>query len=120
MEFRGSEELARGLMRRAGKDAVKQIVRRNMANMNNTTKDLMASTYIHTDRNGKPYSTGENARRTQFTISDGGLTGTQTTNTDHITYVEYGTRFMAAEPTIRPAFERSKRQFKQDLEGLVK
>lgn len=120
LKFSGSDALADALLTKSKGEAVRKIVKKDMALLNKTTKDIMTSVYIHTDKNGKPYSKGENARKTQFTISSDGFSGTQTTNTDHIIYTEYGTRYMAAEPAIRPAFERTKRIFKSDLEGLIK
>lgn len=120
MRFSGSNELADALLTKAKGEAVRQIVKKDMALLNKTTKDIMTAVYIHKDKKGHPYSKGENARKTQFTISSDGFSGTQTTDTGHIVHVEYGTRYMAAEPAIRPAFERTKQIFKSDLEKLVK
>lgn len=35
-------------------------------------------------------------------------------------YVEYGTRFMEAEPFVNPAFEKQAPIFIKDIEDLVK
>jgi len=40
--------------------------------------------------------------------------------TDYSPYVEYGTRFMRAEPAVRPAFEEQVPIFKQDMEAIMK
>jgi hypothetical protein len=34
--------------------------------------------------------------------------------------LEYGTRFMEAQPFVKPAYEVQKEQFKKDLDKLVK
>lgn len=40
--------------------------------------------------------------------------------TAYAAYVELGTRKMSAQPFIKPAFDEQKKQFKDDLERLVK
>lgn len=40
--------------------------------------------------------------------------------TSYAAYVELGTRKMSAQPFIKPAFDEQKKQFKDDLERLVK
>ena len=40
--------------------------------------------------------------------------------TDYSPYVEYGTRFMQAEPFVKPSWEEQKELFKKDMDKLVK
>ena len=35
-------------------------------------------------------------------------------------YLEYGTRFMDAQPFVRPAFDEQKEKFKDDMQKLVR
>lgn len=50
----------------------------------------------------------------------GGLVGVTRATAHYAPYVEYGTRFMTAQPFMRPAFYNSASSFKEDLEKLVK
>ena len=38
---------------------------------------------------------------------------------DYAPYVEYGTRFMEAQPYLKPAFDDQKEKFKRDMKKLV-
>ena len=40
--------------------------------------------------------------------------------TEYAYYVEVGTRFMQAEPFVRPPWEEQKELFKKDMDKLVK
>lgn len=68
----------------------------------------------------KGYSTGQTASSINTEISDGGLTATIAPHTDYASYVEYGTRYMEAEPFVRPSFEVQKEKFIRDLDKVVK
>ncbi len=39
---------------------------------------------------------------------------------NYAAYVEYGTRYMAAQPYMRPAFMQQSERFKADLAKLMK
>lgn len=52
-----------------------------------------------------PVDTGTLKRSIQLHIEDGGLTAVVEASTEYAGYVEYGTRFMAAQPYMRPAAE---------------
>ena len=43
-----------------------------------------------------------------------------TSRTDHIIYNEYGTRYMEAEPAIKPAFDKAVQNVKRELNNLTK
>lgn len=115
--WRGDKELAKVLQKKAQMSAVKNVVKKNGAQLSDLTKTFMQSTggvYV------KGYSKGNNQKSTNIEIVDNGMTAKQTTNSDHIGFTEYGTRFMQAEPAIKPAFDRTKVIFKNDLNNLVK
>lgn len=115
--WHGSEELAKALRKKAQMSAIKNVVKKNGAKMSDLTKTFMQPTGgVYT----KGYAKGNNQRSTNVEIIDNGMTAKQTTNSDHIGYTEYGTRFMQAEPAIKPAFDRTKVNFKNDLNNLVK
>jgi len=52
-------------------------------------------------------------------LSSGGFIGFSGPLTEYAYYVEFGTRFMAAQPFVRPAFKTQSPKFKADLERLV-
>lgn len=68
----------------------------------------------------KGYQTGTTKRSIGLEIQDGGLTAESGPETEYSPYVEYGTRFMEAQPFVRPALEEQAQQFKRDLEKLVR
>ena len=68
----------------------------------------------------KGYQTGTTKRSIGLEIKDSGLTAEVGPETDYSPYVEYGTRFMEAQPFVRPAFEEQKPKFKSDMQKLVK
>lgn len=96
------------------KSAVKTIVSTNGHELNQGMQREMESAY------SKGYSTGETKRSITETSGDGGMSVEVGPETDYVGYVEYGTRFMSAEPAVRPAFEAQKPKFKSDMEKLVK
>ncbi|SIT91699.1 HK97-gp10 family putative phage morphogenesis protein [Edaphobacillus lindanitolerans] len=67
-----------------------------------------------------PVDTGELRRSIRTGYSDGGLTATTKVGVHYGPYVEYGTRFMAAQPFLRPAFYNTAWDFKDDMDKLVK
>ena len=105
----------------ANREAVKTVVLKNGNQMNEQMKDNMEHAYVTINpRTGKPYSTGDTAGTVNTVITDGGMTAEVGPTTEYSTYPEYGTRFMKAEPAVRPAFEEQVPIFKKDMERLVK
>lgn len=68
----------------------------------------------------KGYQTGTTKRSISLSITDGGLTAEVEPGTEYSPYLEYGTRFMDAQPFVRPALNEQKGKFKSDLEKLVR
>lgn len=68
----------------------------------------------------KGYQTGTTKRSIGLEMQDGGYTASVGPETEYSPYLEYGTRFMEAQPFIRPALEEQKRQFFDDLEKLMR
>lgn len=96
------------------REAVKAVVLKNGNQLNEKMKGHMRDAYI------KGYSTGDTAGSVNTVITDGGMTASVGPTTDYSMYVEYGTRFMQAEPAVRPAFEEQVPVFRSDMEKLVK
>ena len=66
------------------------------------------------------YQTGTTKRSIGLEITDSGMTADVGPETEYSPYLEYGTRFMEAQPFVRPALEEQAVQFKSDLQKLVR
>jgi HK97 gp10 family phage protein len=64
--------------------------------------------------------TGKTKETITLELKDGGMTADAGATTEYSGYVEWGTRFMDAQPFVGPAFEKQKKQFKKDLQRLSK
>ena len=98
-----------------GKDRrlVKTVVAKNGNQLNEKMKSKMRDAYI------KGYSHGDTAGSVNTVLADGGMTAKVGPTTEYAMYVEYGTRFMQAEPAVRPAFEEQVPIFKRDMDAIV-
>lgn len=114
IRFEGLADLQKGLAKRTNLDAVKRVIRKNGDQMNAVMKKNTQSAFQ------KGYSTGDTAGSVNTELTDGGMTVEAGPTTDYHAYVELGTRFMEAEPFIKPAWETQKEQFKKDMDKLVR
>lgn len=115
VKLKGMDKLVAKLEYCGGnREAVKTVIMKNGNQLNERMKRKMKDAYI------KGYSVGDTAGSVNTVITDGGMTANVGPTTDYAMYVEYGTRFMVAEPAVRPAFEEQVPIFKQDMEALVK
>ena len=67
-----------------------------------------------------PVDTGHLKRSIGLDITDEGLTAEIEPTADYAAYVEYGTRFMNAQPYMRPTYNAQKEKFKSDMQKLVR
>lgn len=116
IKFEGLYELQNGLRERMNLNAVKTVVQKNGDQLNAKMK-----------RNASPggafkkgYSHGDTRDSINTQILDNGMTASVGPTMDYDPYVEFGTRFMEAEPFIKPAWEAQKEVFKSDMDKLVK
>ena len=65
------------------------------------------------------YQTGTTKRSIGLEFQDSGLTAEVEPGTEYSPYLEYGTRFMDAQPFVRPAFNEQAAIFKADMQKLV-
>jgi len=108
MAFRGLGELQSALLRKTQLEAVKTVVKKNGSRLQEQAQQ------------GAPVDTGNLRRSIGLEIEDAGLTACSAAKAHYSGYVELGTRFMAAQPYMKPAFNVVKTQFKSDLQRLVK
>lgn len=112
IKLEGIEELSVGLKDRTRMEEVKNIVKQNGANLQSKAQDNMDQAYT------KGYSTGATKRSTSVQIADRGLTAIVGPHTKYFSYLEYGTRFMEAKPTLGPALTYQALRFVDQLNRL--
>lgn len=66
------------------------------------------------------YQTGATKRSIGLEMKDSGLTASAGPETDYSEFVELGTRFMDAQPFVKPAHDEQKQEFKTDMKKLVR
>lgn len=66
------------------------------------------------------YVGGTLKRSIGLEIRDGGLTAEVEPTAEYAAYVEYGTRYMNAQPYMRPSYTAQKEKFKSDLKKLTR
>lgn len=103
-----TNELRKKLQQNSKLDAVKRVVKMNGAELQTKAQ-----------RNA-PVDTGTLKRSISLELRDGGLTAESEATAEYAPYVEWGTRFMNAQPFMRPAYYAQKEQFKHDLSKIVK
>ena len=108
IKFEGLAELDKALAKRLNMDAVKRVVEQNTAELQKRAQD------------NAPVDTGHLKDSIGLELEDGGMTCVVEPTAEYAAYVELGTRFMGAQPYLKPAWEEQKEQFKLDLNKLVK
>lgn len=106
--FEGLHELQVKLKECQNLNAVKTVVRKNGSRLQQKAMEKA------------PVDSGTLKRGITLDIQDNGQTTVVESTVHYAGYVEYGTRFMEAQPYVGPSFNEVKRQFKRDLEKLVK
>lgn len=110
MEIRVDKGLVKALKEAQRTSEIQKVVLRNGAEMQEKamrmapvkTGHLMRSIGLSSDR------------------ADGGLSAKVAPNADYASYVEYGTRYMGAQPFIRPSFNQQKKKFESEMKRLMK
>ena len=93
---------------------IRNVVMKNAAKLQTMTKTNMTRAYK------KGYSKGTTKQSTDLTIQDSGMTAIVAPHTEYFPYIEYGTRYMEAEPALNPAFRKIKQDFYKDVMDLIK
>jgi len=106
--FDGIEPLTAKLTQNMNLDAVKTVVKMNGSQLQQKAMQ------------NAPVDTGNLKRSITLTFEDGGLTARIKATAEYAPYVEWGTRFMNAQPYIRPAYDTQKGKFKSDLQKLTR
>ena len=112
IKITGVKELQQRLKKNVTLDDVKKVVRQNGSELQTKMQDK--ADFV------KGYQTGQTKRSITLEMQNSGLTAEVQPTTEYSPYLEFGTRFMSAQPFVRPAFEAQLTQFKSDMQKLVK
>lgn len=124
IRIEGLEELQKQLRKNANLDDVKKYVRQNGSELQRKIqkKADFKGHYGYEKGKGKVFKkpTGTTKRSVMLRFKDDGLTAEAGPQTDYAEYLEFGTRFMEAQPFVKPALDEQAKQFEKDLRKLVK
>lgn len=112
LEVKGLDKLEKALKENVRMDDVKKVVRFNGTQMQQKIQD-------NADFK-KGYQTGATKRSIELRFLDGGFTAEAEPMTEYSPYLEYGTRFMEAQPFVKPAHDTVSKQFKAAMQKLVR
>lgn len=111
--MKGLDKLEQGLLKRAQVEVIKTIVKKHTTELQQKAMANASSTYV------KGYSTGATKKSIGIGFEDGGLTGITGLGLSYDPYLETGTRFMAAEPLLKPLFNQRKSMFISEIKKVV-
>lgn len=119
VEIVGIEKIQKKLRKNVTLDDVKAVVKRNGWELQDSAQK---KANFHGHYEGKKFvpPTGTLKRSIMKDITDGGLTAEVEATAEYSGYVEVGTRFMEAQPYLKPAFNEQKIKFKKDMSKLVR
>ena len=119
IKLEGMEKLQVKLKKNVQMSDVKRVVKANGAALQEAAqRKAPVGTPQSTGIPG--YVGGTLKRSIVLEIRDGGLTAEVEPTAEYATYVEYGTRFMNAQPYMRPTYNQQKEKFKSDMKKLAR
>lgn len=99
---------------------IRDVVKKNGAELQQQTQKNMLEEYKgHYEGKKFVKPTGATRRSAAVEIKDNGMTAVVAPNTSYFPYLEYGTRFMEARPTLGPAFKKVSPIFTNDIKRLI-
>lgn len=119
IKLEGMEKLQVKLKKNVQMSDVKRVVKANGAALQEAAqRKAPVGTPQSTGIPG--YVGGTLKRSIVLEIRYGGLTAEVEPTAEYATYVEYGTRFMNAQPYMRPSYNQQKEKFKSDMKKLAR
>jgi HK97 gp10 family phage protein len=112
LKVTGLDKLEKQLKANVTMDDVKRVVRKHGSELQSKIQDKAEFT--------QGYQTGTTKRSVGLEITDGGFTAESGPTTEYSQYLEYGTRFMDAQPFVKPALDEQKKKFQNDMQKLVR
>lgn len=111
LKIQGIKKLQISLKDKAQMTLVKEIVKKHGARLQ---QEMVKKAVFKAG-----YSVGETRRSINLLNEKGGLLARVKPTTKYSPYVEYGTRFMDKQPFVKPAFQKVKKEFVNDLKKLT-
>jgi HK97 gp10 family phage protein len=112
IKVEGLDKLQKALKDNVTMDDVKRVIRKNGSELQ--SKMMQEADFT------RGYATGNTKRSISLDIKDNGLTAEVGATTEYAPYLEYGTRFMSAQPFVKPALDAQVPKYKSDMQRLVK
>lgn len=112
IKFEGLDKLQKTLRENIQMEDVKRVVRHNGQQLQSKIQENADFT--------KGYATGQTKRSVILGTKDGGMTAESEPTTEYAPYLEYGTRFMDAQPFVGPAHAEQSAKFISDIKKLVR
>lgn len=120
----GMEKLEKQLRKNIALNDVKKVIRHNGAQLQEGAQREADFRGHYEYEKGKGLvfvePSGNLKEKIELDIEDSGMTAEVTPKAEYSAYVELGTRFMDAQPYLKPAFEKQVPKFKQDMLKLTK
>ena len=112
LEIKGLDKLEKCLKENVTLNDVKKVVRHHGSQL----QQKMQANADFT----RGYQTGTTKRSIGLEITDGGFSAEVEPTTEYSPYLEYGTRFMDAQPFVKPSYDDQSKKFKSDMQKLVR
>lgn len=108
IKIQGADQLVKNISQRVGRSKVDNVVKKNTANLQTEMQRRAA------------VDTGFLKRSMTIDFMPGRMTGSVDVGAEYGAYVNYGTRFMAAQPFAAPSLQKVQPMFINDLRNLIK
>ena len=112
IKITGLDKLEKALRENVTMDDVKKVVKHHGSQLHKRMQQN--ADFV------KGYQTGTTKRSIGLEIADGGFTANVGPETEYSPYLEYGTRFMNEQPFVKPSLDEQEKQFKNDMQKLVR
>ena len=112
ISVKGLDKLQKKLKANATMNDVRRVVKQNGAELQTKMQEKAEF--------AKGYQTGRTKGSIGLNIEDGGLAAAVEPTTEYAPCLEFGTRFMEAQPFVGPALDEQKLIFKADMQKLMK
>lgn len=109
--IQGLDELEIALQNRQDMERVRNVVKEWGAKLQSTM--MRNANFV------KGYQTGTTKRSIELDITDNGMTAKVAPGTEYSPYLEYGTRYMQAQPFVKPSYDSIKGGFVDAMKNLV-
>lgn len=119
VKIKGLDKLEKRLKKNASLNDVKTVVSKHGTQMQ---QKMVQKADFHGHYEGKKFvkPTGATRRSIHGEKIQGGFGYEAGPTTHYSPYLEFGTRFMEAQPFVKPSFDEQKGKFKKDLKKLTK